>query len=269
VTKIALVVSDVDGTLVTPDKHLTEASVRAARSLAERQIAFTIVSSRPPIGIRMLVEPLGLRLPIGVYSGGASIGPNLEFLDQHFVPEAAARRAVAMLSGFSADVWLFTDLGWLLRDRNGDYVTREEESIQAGPRVVADFEPYFQKVFKIVGSSRDFAALAECEAAVKEALGDSAFVVRSQPYYLDITAPGLDKGTFVEALSQGLGIPLARVAVLGDMDNDLAMFRKAGMSIAMGNASDDVKREAKYVTASNQEDGFAKAIQKYVLGDAG
>ena len=119
---------------------------------------------------------------------------------------------------------------------------------------------------KIVGSSRDFDRLAACETALRAAVGDQAFVVRSQSYYLDVTPPGLDKGTFLEALSQRLDIPPGAIAVLGDMANDLAMFRKAGMSIAMGNATDEVKARATHATAANTDDGFAKAIEEYVLG---
>ena len=76
----------------------------------------------------------------------------------------------------------------------------------------------------------------------------------------DITPPGHDKGTFVEAMAKRLGIPTSGVAVIGDMENDLPMFAKGGLSFAMGNASDDIKRHATHVTTSNEEDGFAKAM---------
>jgi hydroxymethylpyrimidine pyrophosphatase-like HAD family hydrolase len=100
---------------------------------------------------------------------------------------------------------------------------------------------------------------------MRAALGAQASVSRSQAYYLDVTPPAVDKGTFVEGLSRRLGVPAQAIAVLGDMENDLAMFRKAGMSIAMGNASEEVKRQATHVTKSNAEDGFAAAIEEYVL----
>lgn len=267
-TAIALVISDVDGTLVTPDKQVTVESVRAAQLLRENGIGFTVVSSRPPTGLRMLVEPLSLRLPMGAFSGGAIVNPDLGVIEQHFVPEPATRRSADLMSAFGADVWLYTAAGWLVRDTVGDYIPNERRTIQAEPVVVADFSPHFAHAFKIVGSSRDFARLAECETVMREAVGDQAFVARSQPYYLDVTPPGLDKGTFLDSLSRRLGIPPAAIAVLGDMGNDLAMFHKAGMSIAMGNASAEVKASATYATAPNTDDGFAKAIEQYVLGGA-
>jgi Cof subfamily protein (haloacid dehalogenase superfamily) len=268
VTAISLVISDVDGTLVTPDKEITLASERAARRLAENGIGFTVVSSRPPAGLRMLVEPLALRLPMGAFSGGAIVGPDLAVFEEHFIPEAAARRSVAMLSEAGADVWLYTAEGWLVRDPRDHYVPKEKRTIQADPIVVPDFGPHLVRASKIVGSSQDFARLAECETAIRAALAGRAFVACSQPYYLDITPPGRDKGTFLEALSRRLAVPPGAIAVLGDMTNDLAMFRKAGMSIAMGNASAEVKASATQVTAANTDDGFARAIEEYVLADA-
>jgi Cof subfamily protein (haloacid dehalogenase superfamily) len=262
---IALVVSDVDGTLVTPDKQLTQEAVRAVHRLHARGMGFTAISSRPPFGLRMLIEPLALALPIGAFNGGAIVKPDLELIEQRLVPEPAARRSVEVLAASGADVWLFTAEQWLARSADGDYVPRERHTLQAEPTVVPDFAPYFARTAKVVGSSRDFARLAACEEKMRAALGGQASVSRSQPYYLDVTPPNVDKGTFVGALSHRLAIPASAIMVLGDMENDLAMFRKAGASIAMGNASGEVKGAATFVTASNTEDGFARAIDRYVL----
>jgi hydroxymethylpyrimidine pyrophosphatase-like HAD family hydrolase len=207
-TRIALVVSDVDGTLLTKDKVLTDKTSRAARQLQDSGVGFTIVSSRPTIGMRFLIEPLRLTLPIGSFNGSSI----------------------------------------------------KKRTIKTDPVIVEDFAPYLSAACKIVGSSSDPALLQRCETAMQQALGTQAMAVRSQSYYLDITPPGSDKGTFVEAIAKRLGIPTGAVATIGDMQNDLAMFRKCGMSIAMGNATDDIKRQATNVTTSNQDEGFAGAI---------
>jgi len=268
VTEISLVISDVDGTLVDPDKRLTDASKRAVRRLHESGISFTIVSSRPPFGLRMLVEPLSLKLPLGAINGCSIIAPNLETIEQHLVPEPVARESIDMLMAFGVDVWLFTPDSWRVRDLSGNYVAHETRTIQTEPRLTARFDPYLAQTLKIVGSSQSFDRLSECEAAMRTALGRRASVARSQPYYLDITPAGLDKGTFVENLAKRLAISSKAIAVLGDMENDLAMFRHAGLAIAMGNASVEVKRQAKYVTASNADDGFALAIERYIVDRA-
>ena len=95
----------------------------------------------------------------------------------------------------------------------------------------------------------------------------SASVARSQPYYLDITHPLANKGAALSEIAKLLDVPLAEIAAIGDGANDVAMFERSGLSIAMGNASPQVQRAADFVTDSNGEDGFAKAIERFILGD--
>jgi Cof subfamily protein (haloacid dehalogenase superfamily) len=267
-TRIALVVSDVDGTLVTKDKTLTEAAKAAVRKLHDAGIGFTITSSRPTIGMRFLIEPLQLTLPVGAFNGSSIVDPQLKPVEQHLIPAAAAQRSLDVLNEFGIDIWLFTNEKWLTRNPDGEYVTHEKRAILADPTIVTDFKPYLEVACKIVGSSSDAALLQRCETAMRQAVGAQATAVRSQSYYLDVTPPGYDKGTFVEAMAKRLGISTAAVATIGDMQNDLAMFKKSGLSIAMGNATDDVKKLATRVTASNEEEGFAKAIEMILKNNA-
>jgi Cof subfamily protein (haloacid dehalogenase superfamily) len=260
-TRIALVVSDVDGTLLTKEKLLTERAISAVRKLHEAGIGFTITSSRPTIGMRFLIEPLGITLPIGAFNGSCIVDPALKPVEQHMIPEAATRRALDVLGKFGAEIWLFTSDSWLAQDPNGPYVPHEKLAIRADPTIVSDFTPYLSSACKIVGASADAAGLQRCEAEMREALGAQATAVRSQSYYLDITPPGVNKGTFVQTITRRLGISTDLVATIGDMQNDLAMFHVSGTSFAMGNAADDVKQQATHVTASNEDEGFAKAME--------
>jgi Cof subfamily protein (haloacid dehalogenase superfamily) len=259
-TRIALVVSDVDGTLLTKDKTLTEGTRRAVRRLEESGVGFTITSSRPTIGMRFLIEPLQITLPVGAFNGSSIVDAQLNPIEQHLIPASAVQRSIDVLDEFGVDVWLFTNEQWLVRSGDGDYVPFEQRTIKTDPTIVPDFKPYLSSACKLVGAWADAALLQRCEAAMRKALGTQATAVRSQSYYLDVTPPGCDKGTFVQAMAKRLGISTDAVATIGDMHNDLAMFRTSGISIAMGNATDDVKKQATHVTASNAEEGFAGAI---------
>jgi Cof subfamily protein (haloacid dehalogenase superfamily) len=260
-TAIKLVVSDVDGTLLTRDKRITDAAKAAVAKLRAANIGFTIVSSRPTIGMTFLIEPLALSLPFGAFNGSSIVDPKLKPLEQHLVPASVVKRSLAVLEKFGTDIWLFSHDQWLIRDPNGEYVGLEQRAIRHAPTIVRDFAPHLESVSKIVGASSDPALLQRCEHAVHEAIGDEATAVRSQIFYLDITPPGYDKGTFVEMMAKRLGISAADVATIGDMENDLPMFAKSGLSFAMGSAADEIKRHASHVTASNGEEGFAKAIE--------
>lgn len=260
-TRIALVVSDVDGTLLTHDKTLTEASSAAVRKLHAAGIGFTITSSRPTIGMRFLIEPLSITLPVGAFNGSSIVDAAMNPIEQHLIPASAVARSLDVFREFGADIWLFTHDQWLTKNGDGEHVPNEKRAIRAEPTVIDDFTPYLSRACKVVGSSSDFEKLARCETAMQKALGTQATAVRSQNYYLDITPPGQNKGTFVQTMARRLGISTDAVATIGDMHNDVAMFETSGLSFAMGNASDDVKKHAKRVTYSNEEDGFARAMQ--------
>jgi Cof subfamily protein (haloacid dehalogenase superfamily) len=267
--KIAAVVSDVDGTLVTTDKVLTARAAAAVAALRARGIIFSIISSRPPRGLRMLIEALEITAPIGGFNGGVIATPGLSTISEHLLPSQVARRAADMLAACGAQSWVFAGQDWLVRDAAGPYTGLEERTVGFGPTVVEDFGPALDAAGKIVGVSVDFGRLERCEHDMSAALAGQAAVARSQPYYLDVTHPLANKGVALLELAKLMSIPAAEIAVIGDGGNDIAMFEPSGLSIAMGNAGADVKRSADFVTDSNREDGFANAIERFILGDDG
>ena len=264
--KISAVVSDVDGTLVTDDKRLTAGTQAAVAELHARGIIFTIISSRPPRGLRMLVDQLDIPTPIGCFNGAVIARPDLSVITAHLLSPQAARCAVDMLNAAGAQSWVFAGRDWLVRDSEGPYVGLEERTVGFGPTIVEDFGPALDVAAKIVGVSADFESLAQCERDVRAALADQASVARSQPYYLDITSPLANKGVALSELANLLAIPLAEIAVVGDGGNDVAMFERSGLSIAMGNAGLPVRLAADFVTDSNRDEGFANAVERFILG---
>jgi Cof subfamily protein (haloacid dehalogenase superfamily) len=257
---IRMVISDVDGTLVTPDKELRPTTIAATRDLRRHGIQFTLTSSRPAFGMKGLCKALDLDLPIGPFNGSSIVNPDMSIVMQSTVPRPAVDRAIELFASNSVDVWLFTNQQWVIAREDDQYVPRERHTIDAAPVIVDDSARYRDAVCKLVGVSGNTALLKNCEAELRGLIGRQARVARSQTYYCDITPPGHDKGTFVDAMSARTGIPRELIAAIGDMQNDLPMFDRAGFSIAMGNASEDVKARASRATASNEQDGFAKAV---------
>ncbi|MET3840287.1 Cof-type HAD-IIB family hydrolase [Bradyrhizobium sp. OAE829] len=266
-SRIALVVSDVDGTLLTKDKILTDDARNAVRALHGAGIGFTIVSSRPTIGMGFLIEPLAITLPVGAFNGSSIVNAKLQPIEQHLIAPAVAQRSLDVLNEFGVDIWLFSNERWYTRNPDGEYVPHEKRAIKADPTIIEDFTPHLLEACKIVGASSDAALLARCEAAMQQAVGAEATAVRSQTYYLDVTPAGYDKGTFVENIAKRLGIATDAVATIGDMQNDLPMFARSGMSFAMGNAADDIKQRATHVTDTNERDGFARAMETILKVD--
>jgi len=260
-----LVVADVDGTLVTEDKILTQRAQAAVHALHDAGIRFAITSGRPPRGMGMLFDPLDLDTPIAAFNGGLYVQRDLKILEQQTLPGDVARQAVELIRSRGLDVWIYCGNDWLITNKDAPHVEREAWTVKFEAKVVPNFEGHLDNIAKIVGVSDDHALVQKVEAEAQAAFGQRATSNRSQPYYLDVTNKNANKGAVVDYLSKHLGIPAGEIATIGDGPNDVLMFKRSGLSIAMGNASDQVKAQAKVTTDSYNDEGFAKAMERHVL----
>jgi Cof subfamily protein (haloacid dehalogenase superfamily) len=263
--RMGLVIADVDGTLVTPRKVLSEGSRRAVERLHEAGIAFAITSSRPPRGMRMLIEPLRISTPMAGFNGGQFVKPDLSIISREILSADVVESAIRLIESHGLDVWVFCGSDWFVRNLHGPHIDTEEMTVQFSPSLVGNFDNVLDDVAKVVGVSFDHEAVARCEADACKELGDRVSATRSQSYYLDVTHPNANKGMAVRWLSEYHNVPADEIATIGDGLNDVLMFASSGLSIAMGNASPEVQRAARFVTTSNEEEGFANAVERYIL----
>jgi Cof subfamily protein (haloacid dehalogenase superfamily) len=262
---IAAVLADVDGTLVTKAKVVTPRTIEAIEELHERGVLFAITSGRPPRGMRMLVRPLEMRGPMAAFNGGIIVQPDMSIVDERTVPADVAPAVIDTIRAHGLYPWIYRGADWYVTDPQAPHVAREQTTVQFQPTVVPSYDDLLDRVVKIVGVSDDYDRVARCETAARQQFGTRVSAARSQAYYLDVTHPTANKGVVVERLSHYYKIPQEQIATLGDGLNDVLMFQRSGMSIAMGNASEEVQRQAAHVTASNEDEGFAKAIEDFVL----
>jgi len=262
---IAAVLADVDGTLVTKAKVLTPRAIEAIRQLRDRGVLFAITSGRPPRGMRMLVQPLDVDGPMAAFNGGIIVQPDMSIVDERTIAAAVAPVIVQTLRAYGLYVWIYRGAEWYITDPHAPHADREASTVQFQPTVVPTYDGLLDRVVKIVGVSDDHDLVARCEAAVQHQFASHVSAARSQPHYLDVTHPTANKGVVIERLSHYYNIPLRQIATLGDQPNDVLMFNKSGLSIAMGNASEEVQRQATYVTASHEDEGFAQAVEHFIL----
>ena len=262
---IRLLLADVDGTLVTKDKHLTDRAIAAVQALRTRGIGFAITSGRPPRGMKMLLEPLAIDTPIAGFNGGLWVNPDFSQIEARTLPRDVVDRSIKMLTDAGLDAWVYSGEDWLVHDKDAPHVSREAWTVKFEPSQTPDFGKALDSAVKIVGVSDDIALMEKTEKQVQDALGESASAARSQPYYLDITHPQANKGAALSFLAKRLGLEPHQIATIGDQPNDTLMFRESGLSIAMGNASEAVQKRATHVTTSSEEEGFANAVQRFIL----
>ena len=154
--KISLLLADVDGTLVTHEKILTERARDAVHSLRRAGIRFAITSGRPPKGMAMLIEPLTLDTPIAGFNGGLFVSRDLSILEQRTLPPDIARRALDLIRAHGLDAWIYCGNDWLITKPGAPHVAREAWTVKFEPKVVATFEDRLHSVAKIVGISDDY-----------------------------------------------------------------------------------------------------------------
>jgi Cof subfamily protein (haloacid dehalogenase superfamily) len=266
--KISLVLADVDGTLVNEKKVLTERAQSAVAKLRRAGIRFAITSGRPPLGMAMLFEPLALDTPIAGFNGGLFVQRDLTIIEQKTVPDDVARQAIGLIRDHGLDAWVYRGNDWLITKAEAPHVAREAWTVKFDPKIVTDLDQKLDQVAKIVGVSDDHDKVQRCEAEARTLFGLRATAARSQPYYLDITNKDANKGAVADYLSGHMKVPVEEIATIGDQPNDVLMFKRSGLSIAMGNAPDDVKKQADVTTESYEDEGFAKAMERFILGES-
>jgi Cof subfamily protein (haloacid dehalogenase superfamily) len=262
---IRLLLADVDGTLVDHNKELTARTIAAVKLLKEAGILFAVTSGRPPRGMSMLIEPLDISTPIAAFNGGLFAHPDMSVIEQQTIPDSIAGPVIDLLDTHGVDVWVYRGADWFVRDPQGPHVSREAWTVQFDPTEIASFDGISDSVAKVVGVSDDHDIVQAAVDATRARFGDHVSAARSQPYYADITHPQANKGGVVRYLSTVYDIDPEAIATIGDMPNDVLMFAHSGLSVAMGNASHEVQRAARRVTTSNQEEGFANAVERFIL----
>jgi Cof subfamily protein (haloacid dehalogenase superfamily) len=263
--RVVLVISDVDGTLVDRQKRLTPATIDAVERLRAAGLGFTIISARPRSGMLPIADALELDVPMGAFNGGTVFRRDGTLLSQHRIDSDIVEAMFALVGDAAVDRWVFAEDRWYASTDQGVHVEHERVASDQDPVVTADFTPLYDRADKLTFVSDDPALLGELHDRACAAFGDRATIAQSQTYYLDVTALAANKGDGIARLAEAMHTPLAAVAVIGDQYNDLPMFKRAGLAIAMGQAPAEVRARARYTTASNDADGVARAIDDVLL----
>src|SRR5499427_204682 len=205
---IKLLISDVDGTLVTKDKALTSRAREAVDRLRAAGIQFTITSSRPPRGMAMLTEALNLTVPIAPFNGGMFVESDLTtVLEQLTIPLGVATQVVGYLLQEGLDVWVYSGGNWYVRRLDAAHVAHEQQTVQFAPSVVDELHRVLNGAVKIVAVSDDTQLIAHSEAEMRRRVGSFVSASSSQPYYIDFTHRDANKGMVVRMASKYFGIP--------------------------------------------------------------
>jgi Cof subfamily protein (haloacid dehalogenase superfamily) len=270
-TPYKVIALDLDGTLTNARKEITPATRSALLEAQQRGVRIILASGRPVFGIAPLADELRLSEHHGyimAYNGGQIIDWSTrevvgqQTLDPEVLPyfyECACRGGFEILTYDGDDV--------ICEHPENQYVQYECMLNKMKARRVEHFlEAIHEPKPKclIVG---DPEPLARLEAEMAERLRDTNGVYRSEAFFLELVPKGIDKALSLERLFERVGFSREELIACGDGYNDLSMIRYAGLGVAMANAKEEVKAAADYITLSNEEDGVAAVVQRYLLSE--
>jgi Cof subfamily protein (haloacid dehalogenase superfamily) len=192
----------------------------------------------------------------------------MRVIRQRVIPQELVVPIADLMGSYGLDVWAYRGADWYVPDPAGPHVAREAWTVKFQPKVMAGIEDVTDDVAKLVGVSDDHDAVAKAALAAHDRFGDHVTAAASQPYYLDVTHPDANKGSVARYLARRYRLSATEIATIGDMPNDVLMFAHSGLSIAMGNADPQVKRAARRITDTNDNEGFAKAVERFILAAA-
>ncbi|MBI3963283.1 MAG: HAD family phosphatase [Deinococcus sp.] len=262
---IRLVVSDVDGTLLAPDHSITPRVRTAVARATEQGIKVALASARPPQGLVWLLAELGIGPPFVSFNGALVMGASGQIVERHIMVPGTAQQVLALAQQYHLTPNVYVGQQWYVPWMD-ELVAEEARAVHCQPTAVNDLEKLLAPGVEKLLLMGDPEQVVRCQEAAQARLGSQVAVARSYPTYLEVTSPGVGKGTGLRALARCLGIPLPEVMAVGDGQNDVDMITIAGLGVAMGHASEEVRAAARFVTASNDQDGLALAIEHWALG---
>ncbi len=255
-----LIVSDVDGTLVDADQHIPALNKRAITKFERTGGRFTLATGRMPQSAQPFVDELRIRTPYIVYNGSRIVDPSGQALYNRTLEKAAAAAALEIAGHREFTAFLYQE-DRILVERIDARVKRQERKDGVACVAVGSLEAqlsFAPTKILFVGHIEEVPVLLQ---ALTETLGSRAAVARSEPDYVEVLPPGVDKAAALRALCNTLAIELEQVMAIGDNLNDLEMLRLAGTGVAPANADPEVRAAADVVTsADNAHGAVAEAI---------
>ncbi|RGY96361.1 Cof-type HAD-IIB family hydrolase [Clostridium sp. AM58-1XD] len=264
-----LIVLDLDGTLTNSDKVITPKTREALMRVQERGKKVVLASGRPTQGVVHLADELKLGEYGGFilsYNGGVIINyETKEVVFSALLPVSSNQKIIGLSREYRVDILTYEGETIITNNKECPYGQLESKINGMELKEIQDMESYvnFPVPKFIMLDDGDY--LATVEPRVKAYLGKNYSVYRSEPYFLEVLPKGIDKAQSLERLLERMGLTREQMIACGDGYNDLSMIKYAGMGVAMENAVLPVRNAADFITFSNNHDGIAHVVEKFML----
>lgn len=264
-----IIVLDLDGTLTNRYKIITPKTKKALMELLKMGKQIVLASGRPTYGVMPLARELQLDVYGGYilsFNGGVIMNCKTgETVFRRSLPPESNKTIITLAEDHGVNILTYEGEMIITPDAACPYAAKESAINKLALREIENMKAYttFQVPKFVMLDDGDY--LSMIEGRVKAALGKNFSVYRSEPYFLEILPKGIDKAQSLERLLSRIGLAKEQMIACGDGYNDLSMIEYAGLGVAMENGVLPTKKAADYITLSNNDDGIAHVVEKFMF----
>lgn len=258
---IKLVATDIDGTILIPEGEFTNEVKECISNLTKQGIKVVLVTGRMNAAASKIAKDLELNTPVVSYQGGLVVENNKK-LYERYLTEEQTQRVLEWAKEVNIHINLYND-DILYSETECYEVQRYCNNLHTEHTVKSFSEIKKDKINKLLAI--DYSnpeRISRYEKELQQIFPD-LYIVKSTPYFLEFSNPEASKKCAVEFLQNYWGLKKDEILTIGDQNNDIALLRAGGIKIAMGNATEELKKEADHITDSVFNNGFVKAMQKF------
>ncbi len=264
---IHMICSDVDGTVLNDQHQATQRTCSAVQSALQAGIPFVLTSGRIEGSLRAVQQQIGITGPLVCLNGTHVVDTDGSLIFERTVDPKLVRKILPVADTLGLNTFLFKGNNWF--SRTTDDWTEYETRVSYVGGIQQDFDQLLDQweagqtgPNKILCMSRDTNLVSSAITKLQEAAGPDIIVSQSSPRYIEIYGADVDKGVGIRHLAKHMGMDVSNVMAIGDYFNDIPMFNTAGTAVLMANAPQQLHHMATWMTASNNEDGVAQAIER-------
>jgi len=261
-SKIKLIATDIDGTILKHNFEFNKEVKNCIKKLASDGVNVVLVTGRMHSATDYIAEELGLKTPIVSYQGGLIKHKNKILYERNLDPKRAkeiihwARENKVHLNLYMKDQ---------LYVEKDDAIIRRYTGERSAGFIVKSFEELeLQRINKMLAINFENETQVTEWKEYLEAKYENIDVVKSMPYFCEICHPEATKFHAVTFLKEYYGLKDEEVMTIGDQNNDIGLLKAGGIKVAMGNATEELKSVADYVTDTVKNNGFVKAVEQFV-----
>ena len=266
-----MIVLDLDGTLTNRNKEITPKTKETLMKAQKQGKIVVLASGRPTYGVMPLAEELHLEDYGGYilsFNGGIIMNcKTKEVVFSRQIPAESNGKIIDLAQENNVSILTYENRTLLTNCPEDQYVQLESRinTLKIIPMTIEELKAHVTFSVPKFLMTDDGDYLAMVEPKVKAALGKNFSVYRSDPFFLEILPKGIDKAQSLERLLAVIGVKREEMIACGDGYNDLTMVQYAGLGVAMGNGVLPVRKAADYITLTNEEDGVAHVVEKFML----